>query len=573
MKNLLEEYPLHQVEAVNSLRDMLARSAQIHPDKTALRDLSKTPISDLTFSLLHQYVLRFGKALLEMGLKERDHVAVISENRAQWGLAYLTCAAFNFIVAPIDAKLKENEILTILHASEARAVVFSEPFREQMQQVRHTLKGLEFFIDMDLREHDERARSMKELIDATPYDGSATEHIALNPEELFALVFTSGSMGSAKGVMLSQKNIISNLRAMLQMMEIQSNDRFLSILPIHHTYECTCGMLCPLYQGASVHFARSLKTVAEDMMTVRPTIVLGVPLLYEKMYKRITAAIEEKKLTAAIINPLFSIMSALEAVGVKNLRRKIFGEVHAKFGGAIRILIVGAASPDRKVAEGFRALGFNFIQGYGLTECSPILTLNRLRKFKDEAAGLPLPNIQLRITDVDQEGRGEIIAKGDSIMLGYYKNEAATSAALRDGWFSTGDYGFIDDDGFLHICGRKKNVIISRTGKNVFPEELEEQLNKIPYILESVVYGVKEADGDEVIAAMVVPSSEALIDYEQRTKETLTKDKIALLINDEVRQLNKHLQVYKQIRKVVIKDTEFEKTTTQKIKRYLVNTE
>lgn len=573
MKTLLEDYPLYPVDQVDTVRDMLDRSARLHPGRTALQDLNKTPIPELTYSMLHSYVLRFGAALRALGVKERDHVAVISENRVQWGLAYLACATFNLVVVPIDAKLKENEILAILHASEARAVVFSEAYREQMQQHRRTLNGLDLLIDMDLPEHDDGLHSMKRLIDDTSGVDDAAAGIAINPDDLFALVFTSGSMGSAKGVMLSQRNLAANLRAMLQMIEIKDDDRFLSVLPIHHTYECTCGMLCPLYAGASVHYARSLKTIADDMMTARPTIVLGVPLLYDKMYKRITAAIEEKKLTAAIIQPLFTVLGALEMVGVKNLRRKVFNEVHEKFGGAIRLLIAGGAAPDPKVAAGFRALGFGFIQGYGLTETSPIVALNRVRKFKDDAAGLLLPGLQIGLDEMDDEGKGEIVVKGDSVMLGYYRNPDATAAAIRDGWFSTGDYGYIDGDGFVRIAGRKKNVIISRTGKNVFPEELEELLAKVPYILESVVYGLTDGSGNETIAAMVVPSSEALIEYEQKTKETLTKERIAELINAEIRELNKRLPVYKQIRKVVIQDTEFEKTTSLKIKRYLVNRE
>ncbi|MBN1447853.1 MAG: AMP-binding protein, partial [Bacteroidetes bacterium] len=360
---------------------------------------------------------------------------------------------------------------------------------------------------------------------------------------------------------------------MLQMVDILKEDRFLSVLPMHHTYECTCGFLCPLVKGASAHYARSLKTVAEDMLTVRPTILLGVPLLFDKMYRRISQAIAEKKLTAAIIRPLQTITSVLESLGVSGVRRKIFHEVHARFGGAIRILIAGGAAPDVQVAQGFRALGFQFIQGYGLTETAPILALNRLRKFKDEAAGLPLPGVSLRITDPDEMGRGEIMASGENVMLGYYRNEKATADVLRDGWFATGDFGSIDADGFLHINGRKKNVIIARNGENVFPEELEDHVNRIPYVLESVVYGKTEDNGDESIAVMIVPDANSVYEFAEQSGKEVTPEFVAGLLDEEIRTLNRRLPVHKQIRSVQIKETEFEKTTTQKIKRYLVNAE
>jgi long-chain acyl-CoA synthetase len=339
---------------------------------------------------------------------------------------------------------------------------------------------------------------------------------------------------------------------------------------MHHTYECTCGFLCPLVKGASVHYARSLKTVAEDMTTVRPTVVLGVPLLFEKMYRRITQAIAEKRVASAVMKPLQGIISLLEAVGVGGVRRKLFAEVHERFGGHIRMLIVGGAAPDPHVAQGFRALGFTFLQGYGLTECSPILTLNRLRKYRDDAAGLPLPGIALRIEDPDNEGRGEIVARGDSIMLGYYKNETATAEVLRDGWFSTGDFGFIDEDGFLHINGRKKNVIIARNGKNVFPEEIEERIAKLPFVLECVVYGSTTDDGNELIATMIVPDANAVYEHARGRGEDVTDVYVQKLLDEQIRKLNEQLPVYKQIRRVTVKDTEFEKTTTQKIKRYLI---
>jgi long-chain acyl-CoA synthetase len=572
MKTPLEEYSLYDIPELHRLQDILLRGVRTHPDNIALVDLNRSPMQQLSYVQLHHAVVRFGSALRKLGLKERDHVAVISENRVQWGVAYLAAACFNFVVVPIDSKLQENEIQTILYASDARAAVFSENFRDMFEGFRHTMHNLEFLIDMDLPTQRGELRSMREMIDAEPISSEADPFPAVDPQAMAVIVFTSGSMGNAKGVMLSHANICANLMGMLQMVEIPPTDRFLSVLPLHHTYECTCGFLCPLVTGASVHYARSLKSVADDMLAVRPTIILGVPLLFDKMYRRITQAIAEKKLTSAVMKPLMGMITVLEGMGVQGVRRRIFHEVHERFGGAIRILIVGGAAPDPAVARGFRALGFQFIQGFGLTECAPILALNRLRKFKDEAAGLPLPRVTIRIDAPDPEGRGEILASGPNVMLGYYKNERATQEVLRDGWFFTGDIGSIDTDGFLLINGRKKNVIIARNGENVFPEEIEDHVNRIPYVLESIVYGDRSSKGDEIIAVLVVPDANAIYEYGKTHGKEVTAELLRQLIQGEIDRLNRSLPVHKQIRSVRIKDTEFEKTTTQKIKRFLVDT-
>jgi long-chain acyl-CoA synthetase len=360
---------------------------------------------------------------------------------------------------------------------------------------------------------------------------------------------------------------------MTSMVELLPSDRFLSVLPIHHTYECTCGFLCPLTTGSSVHFARSLKTVVEDLQKVRATILLAVPLLYDKMFKRIQAGVAEKRLASLLVKPMAGVASAAEAVGIEGVRRRMFAAIHQKLGGAIRILIVGGAAPNPEISMGMRAFGFTLLQGYGLTETSPIVALNRMRKFRDDAAGLPLPNLEIRIADPDDEGRGEIVVRGPSVMLGYYKNEEATRQFLRDGWFYTGDYGFLDSDGFLHVSGRKKNVIVASNGRNVFPEELEDQVNAIPFVLESVVYGARGPTGDEEICVMVVPNAETIYQHAEKSGTEITREWIEDVINKEIRDLNRRLPLYKQLRRVRIKEGEFEKTTTQKIKRYLIHQE
>jgi long-chain acyl-CoA synthetase len=552
---------------------MVRGSAARHGGKLALEDLNETPIPRVTYQELLEHVAAFGRALRRIGLDERDHIAVIGENRVQWTIAYLAAVTFNFVVVPIDKSLRENEILTILHASDANGVVFSESHRDTILTLAHAVKALKIFVDMDLPARDGKVHSMTELIAGEQIEEGKDPFPAVNPEEVAAIVFTSGSMGRAKGVMLSHRNIASNLMAMLSMIELLPEDRFLSVLPIHHTYECTCGQLCPLTVGASIHYARSLKTVLEDLQRVHATILLGVPLLYDKMYKRIVAAIEEKRVASLLIKPMSGVASFAEALGARGVRKKLFHAVHEKFGGALRILIVGAASPSPEVGRGMRSLGFTFIQGYGLTETSPIVALNRLRKFRDDAAGLPLPGLEVRIVDPDEDGRGEVVVRGPSVMMGYYKNEEATHQVLQDGWFATGDYGSFDGDGFLHISGRKKNVIVASNGKNVFPEELEDQVNAIPFVLESAVYGAKSANGDEEICVMVVPNAETFLEHADKTRKQVTREWIENVLDQEIRALNRKLPLYKQIRRVRIKDSEFEKTTSMKIKRYLLHQE
>ncbi|MDF1611110.1 AMP-dependent synthetase/ligase [Stygiobacter electus] len=564
-----KNYNLYDVPRIDTIQEMILQSAKKFGPKLALEDLNETPIKKLIFRELLEKILLFGSALKELGLKERTHVALIGENRTQWSLSYLTLMTFNYVVVPIDKNLTPNEIINIIHESDSEAIIFSGSYASLLAESKNSLKRLKKFICMDETHEDKEFHYMVDLINkAKPIKENELPYV--NPNDLAEIIFTSGSLGRAKGVMLSQKNLASNLVSMVSMILINEKDRFLSVLPIHHTYECTCGMLCPMYCGASVHYARSLKTVVDDLQKVKATILLAVPLLYDKMFKRIIKGINEDKLKSVIVPPLVKLTNIFSLVGFNDFKKKIFHELHEKFGGAIRLFIAGGAAPDPLVAKGLREFGFNFVQGYGLTETAPILALNRLDAFKDDAAGLPLPGVEIIINNPDENGSGEIFAKGPNIMLGYYKNEKATNDAFENGWFKTGDIGFFDEDGFLHINGRKKNVIISKSGKNVFPEEIEDALNRSPYILESIVYGEEDAKQGEIISAEIVVDAEAFIELSETKKIQIDDDLINKIITDEVSKINKELASHKQIKKFYIREKEFEKTTTQKIKRYLL---
>ncbi|MBX2977260.1 MAG: AMP-binding protein [Ignavibacteriaceae bacterium] len=561
---------LKEVDYISSIQDMIIQSEKKYANKLALEDLTNTPIQSLTYTELLNNILRFGNALVNLGIPERTHIALIGENRVQWGLAYLTLLSFNYVVVPIDKNLSSNEILNIIHESDAEAIILTEQFESLIRDEISVLKKLKYCISMDTREKNNTFYSMTELIrKSDKHQIDKLPHIS--PTDTAEIIFTSGSLGRAKGVMLSQQNLSANLMGMRQIILIKPEDRFLSVLPIHHTYECTCGFLCPMYSGSSVHYARSLKTVVEDLQKVKATILLAVPLLYDKMFKRIYKAINDDKVKSKIIKPLIKVTDAFEKIGWKDSKKKIFGEIHNRFGGSIRLFIAGGAAPDPKVAKGLGEFGFTFIQGYGLTETSPILTLNPIEFYKDDSAGIPLPGVELKIHDKDSDGIGEVYARGKSVMAGYYKNSQLTEQSFDGDWFKTGDLGYIDSDGFLHISGRKKNVIIANNGKNVFPEEIEDILNRSPFVMESLVYGEKHDKHDEIIAAQIVIDSEAFIEYGNKLNQQITEELIQQTISRVIKETNQQLTSFKQIKKFVVRQKEFEKTTTQKIKRYLVN--
>ena len=558
----------YAVTEIISIQDMLLKSTSVYGSSLALADLVNTPIERVTYAELLDKVLRFGNALNRLGLKEGCHIAVVGDNRVQWGITYMTAMCFNMTIVPIDKNLTSNEIINILYESESEAVVFSESL-ENMLRDTYVLKKLKYYISMDLPAEKGGYYSMKELIDnSVPLPVKQLPKV--NPEAMAEIIYTSGSVGRAKGVMLSQKNLASNLMSMRKMIIIDNDDIFLSVLPIHHTYECTCGLLCPLYSGSTVYYARSLKTVADDLQMVHATILLGVPLLFDKMFRRIYKTINEDKIKSKIIKPLIKISDLFEMVGWKSFRHKVFHELHEKFGGSIKLFIAGGAAPDPLVAKGLREFGFTFIQGYGLTETSPILALNQRENYKDDAAGIPLDCVEIKIVNPDSEGVGEIYAKGTSVMIGYYKNPKLTEESFDNGWFKTGDLGRFDDEGYLHICGRQKNVIIANNGKNVFPEEIEDIINRSPFVNECFVYGEKDQKHDEIIAVQIVIDAEAFIEYTAKGNVSITDDLIKEVISQVVKDVNKQLASYKQIKKYYIREREFEKTTTQKIKRYLI---
>ena len=366
---------LETAPKVESIQELLLRSADIYSDKLAMEDLTDTPISRITYSELLNYVLKFGTALQKLVIEERSHIAIIGENRVQWAISYFTCMLFNFVAVPIDRNLTQNEIFNVIHESEASVIIFSSSYSDLFDEGHSFLRKLNNYICMDEQNLEHQFLNMKKMIDESE-EIKVKDLPKIDHNELAEIIFTSGSLGRAKGVMLSQGNLATNIVAMTSMLHIYPEDKFLSVLPMHHTYECTCGMITPIYSGASIHFARSLKTIVDDLQKVKATMLLAVPLLFDKMYKKIAKSISDDKVKSIVVPALVGISSVAEKIGVKEIKKKIFAELHEKFGGSIRVFIAGGAAPDPQVAKGLRGFGFNFIQGYGLTETSPILALN-----------------------------------------------------------------------------------------------------------------------------------------------------------------------------------------------------
>ncbi len=566
----LKNIPLFKVRTIHNLKDMINSSVENYGDKAAFLVKRKNiegyvPVSYKQFK---KDIDALGTALSSLGLKGK-RIALIGENRYEWAVTYLSVVNGLGVIVPLDKELPSNEIESLLVRSKADAIVFSSTNVEQIKAFSNDLKSVKYYINMDLNQGTENILSFNSLIEKGNQlleQGDRTFiNAEIDEEVMNMLLFTSGTTETSKAVMLSHRNIAKNLMAMCSMTYIDDKDIFLSVLPMHHTYECTCGFLCPMYRGSTVAFCEGLRHIPKNLQESKATMLLGVPLIFEAMYKRIWDQAAKNGIDGKLRFAI-KLSNFLKIFGI-DITKKLFAKVHENFGNP-RLYISGAAGIEPSVAKGFRDLGILFLQGYGLTECAPIAALNRNIDYKDDAAGLPLPGLEVIIDSPDEEGIGEILVKGPNVMLGYYENEEATKKAFQDGWYRTGDLGFIDRDKFVHITGRKKNVIVTKNGKNIFPEEIESLLNKSKYIKESMVYGqADEESGETLVAAVIVPDMD-VISEEYKDKQ-LTEEEIRNIIQQEIKAVNKSLTLYKYIRNFQIRENEFIKTTTKKIKRYL----
>ena len=561
--------PIHEFMKFENLKEMLIKSGEKFGDRPAYMFKTEEPgkFREITHKEFRYDINCLGTALVDMGLKGK-RIAVISENRYEWGVAYLATVTGTGVVVPLDKSLPNNEIENLIIRSEVEAIFYSKKYDEVMNKIKEQGNtNVRYFISMDLEKKENDIYSQKELIengDKLIKDGNR-EFLdsEVDSEGMGIMLFTSGTTAMSKAVMLSHKNICANLMDMAAVIKIDENDRFLSFLPLHHTFECTVGFLYPVSKGGCIAFCEGIRHIADNVKEYQVTAMISVPILYETMYKRVIKGIEKKGKLDKVKKGI-KITQFLLKFGI-DIRRKVFKEILDNFGGKIRLFVAGGAALDSETEKGFNELGITMYQGYGLTETSPVIAAEDDKYTRLGSIGKAFPSMNVKIVDSNEEGVGELVAKGPTVMLGYYNNEEATKETIDgEGWLHTGDLAKIDKDGYIFICGRKKFVIVLKNGKNIYPEELETLLNKIEGISESFVYGKPEEDGDYKICAKIVYDKEAVRKIYGTTNEKELKD----CIWKEVKKVNKTMPAYKYVREIIITDKPLIKTTTQKIKRF-----
>ena len=565
----MKDKPLYEVRKITNLRDMIEQSAKLYSDKPAflMKEKGKPDYVPVSYRKFKEDIDALGTALVSLGLSGKK-IALIGENRYEWATSYLAVCNGTGIIVPLDKELPQNEIEICLLRSHADAIIFSGAVSKNIENILKNITTCKYFINMDLDIDTvgqmSYGRLLKKGYGLLSQGDRKFLDAEIDNEAMDILLFTSGTTEKSKAVMLSHRNVAANLMAMCSMLYIDEKDVFLSVLPAHHTYECTCGFLCQMYRGCTVAFCEGLRHIVKNLRESKCTMMNGVPLVFESIYKQLMNQVAKKPGAMKKLKFGIKLSNAASKFGI-DIRKKLFAEIHDALGGHLRMFISGAAAIDPEVAKGFRNIGIKLVQGYGLTECAPIVGLNRDCWFKDDAAGLPLPGLTVVIDEPNSEGIGEIRVQGPSVMLGYYENREATEAAIKDGWFYTGDMGFMDSDGFIHITGRKKNVIVTKNGKNVYPEEIETLLNRSDYIKESLVYGM-DGKEDVVVCAQIVPDTEKI--EEDIKNGVIPQQDVESIVSSEVKRINRELVTYKYVKDFVLRETEFEKTTTKKIKRY-----
>lgn len=540
-----------------NLRELLTESERKYGERPAfiLKAEDGTEMH-VSYSRLKREAESLGTALIcELGLKGKK-TAVMGENSYWWCLSYLAVTGGVGTVVPLDKELPAEELRNIVSFAgidciicdgrTAQQLVGDICLRERKIKVVCTESVKDtFFLGDLLRRGESLISDGKRDYFASSPDGDA----------MAVLLFTSGTTGMAKGVMLSHRNLISDLVCVSEKVKIDENDRSLSFLPLHHTYEAIAFLMI-IYSGGSIGFSESVRTLKEDFAFYRPTVFVTVPLLLEKLHKRIMLSIEKQGKRKKV--QFFSVISS--AVGEEK-RRKIFSDVHAFFGGRLNKIVVGAAALQKEVAEDFIMFGIPVIIGYGLTECSPIVICNTAEAPLSDSIGRPLGGVEVRIDSPDEKGIGEICVKGPMVMLGYYKNRIATDEVLKNGFLHTGDLGYRDKSGNYHITGRKKNVIVTKNGKNIYPEEIEYYLLRSTVISDALVY----AENDSIISAQIIPDIQEI---ERKLKKSdLSSAEIHKAVIEAVRSTNRKLPSYKSIKKVTVRTKDFIRTSTKKIKR------
>ena len=559
---------LDRTKKYNNLKEMLNQTKESFGEKTAFYLDGETIENSrkVSYNEFIKDINSLGTAMIEMGLKGK-RIAVISENRYEWEVAYLAISCGTGVVVPLDKALQIDEIESLIIRSEVEAIYYSKKYDEFMNKIQKNGNSkLKYFISMDLEKNDFNKFSQKEITQKGKelLEEGNKEFIEakINNEEMNIMLFTSGTTSKSKSVMLSHKNICTNMIDIRECFEVDETDTFLSFLPLHHTFECTVGFLYPISVGSSIVFSKGVRHIANELKNFQITAMISVPALIEKMYDKVIKAIEEKGKLSTVKKGII-LSNALLKVGI-DIKRKLFKEIYQNLGGHLRILVVGGAALSPEKEKGFWDLGFNVLQGYGLTETSPVIAAELTKQKRIGSIGKKMPSLEVEIENPDENGVGELLVKGNSVMLGYYENEEANEEVFdKEGWFHTGDLAKIDKDGYIYISGRKKFVIVLKNGKNIYPEEIESLIDNSKLVKESMVFGMPDDDGDVTIGVKVVYDKEYIQSEFGNIPEEEIKDKIW----NWVKEINKTLPKYKYVKKLILTDEEFTKTTTLKIKR------
>ena len=556
---------MSEIIEITDLKDMLKKTKEVYGDRPGYKiKIGEGKYKTYTHKEIRDMIDYLGTALINLGLKNK-RIAVIGENRYEWELAYLSVVCGTGIVVPIDKSLPNNELEEVIERSEVEAIFYSGKYQEIIEKIKYSENNkLKHLISMDLDANIEGVYSQKELIETGKklVEEGNREFIdaKINPEEMSIMLFTSGTTSKSKIVALSHRNLAQNVMGFSSVLDANSNDRVLSFLPLHHVFECTVGMLFSLYIGAERSFCQGIRHIVENLNEYKITVASFVPAIYESMYKTIIKKLEKD-------GKLEQVRKLMEEYKDKSMEEKkaVFKDIHNMFGGEIKLLLSGAAALDPEVENSFRAWGINLCQGYGLTETSPVIGVETNENFRVGSIGKPLPQIEAKIEDANDEGMGELAVKGPNVMLGYYGDEEATKEVLKDGWFYTGDLAKIDEDGYIYICGRKKSVIVLKNGKNIFPEEMENLVNKIEGVKESFIFGKQQSEDKEDIKINV----KIIFDREimKEAYKVESDEDIRKVLADKIKDINSIMPKYKAIRGILISEEPLIKTTTNKIKR------
>lgn len=550
---------------INDLKDMLNKTGILYADRTAYKiKVEEGKYQIYTHKEVRDMINNLGTALINLGLKGK-RIAVIGENRYEWEIAYLSIVCGTGIVVPLDKSLPANELELLIERSDIEAIFYTKKYSDIIQNIKYSEKNkLKHLISMDSDENFEGIYSQKELIregrKLIEEGNNEFLNAKIDPKEMEIMLFTSGTTSKAKVVALSHENICTNLMDIGSVLDVTQEDVFLSILPIHHVFECTVGFLFSLYKGAETVFCDGLRHIVENLNEYHVTVMACVPGIYERIFMMIRKKLEKQgKLEEILKNEEKYKNSSMQK------KKEVFKEIHNMLGGKVKLLISGAAALDKTIEEKYRLLGLNLVQGYGLTETSPVVAVGTNKNYKLGSIGKTVPSVEAKLVDVNDDGIGELVVRGSSVMLGYYENEKVNKKSLQDGWFYTGDLAKIDEEGYIFICGRKKSVIVLKNGKNIFPEEMENLVNKIEGIRESFIFGkIQSNDENNIkINVKIVFDRDVMKDvYKVEEDEDIYK-----VLSKKIKEVNQTMPSYKAIRGMILTEQPLIKTTTNKIKR------